>query len=218
MISNHKKAVIIGETKLCTQCAEYLLSNNWKIISIVSNDHVVIDWAKNNAITVLPPTELSTIKTSNFYLFSIINPYLIPSSFLANKNLLLALNYHDSPLPRYAGVNSTTWAILNNEKQHGVTLHKIVSGIDEGDIAAQSLIAIEKDEGFYLKLKKKFGDVDNLELVHYDFLNFELPHYPYKVFANTPFIITADVIRKLTSDKNFPYKSIFMSSTEYPLV
>ena len=140
------KAVVIGETNLCTQCAKYLLDNKWKITFIVSDDKVVVAWAKDNAIAVLPTAQLNTIKETDFYLFSIINPYLIPKAFLDNSNILLALNYHDSPLPKYAGISSTAWAILNNEKTHGVTLHQITAGIDDGDIAAQSIIDIEKAE------------------------------------------------------------------------
>jgi len=150
------EAVVIGETKLCIQCAEYLLSCHWEILYVISEDKEVVDWAKNRSISVLAPLRLpdsihvlekdKNIKKNGFYLFSIINPYLIPESFLKNKKILLALNYHDSPLPKYAGINSTTWAILNNEKTHGITLHQISAGIDDGDIAAQAVIDIAKDE------------------------------------------------------------------------
>lgn len=146
MQTSPKKAVIIGETNLCTQCAKYLLDNKWKIIFMVSDDRVVVTWAKDNAIAVLPTAQLNTIKETDFYLFSIINPYLIPKAFLDNSNVLLALNYHDSFLPKYAGINSTTWAIINNEKRYGVTLHKIEPSVDEGAIVAQSTVSIEEDE------------------------------------------------------------------------
>lgn len=146
MLPNHKKAILIGETKLCIQCAEYLIDNKWKILTVVSDDKVVIDWSKNHSLPVLPVSQLSSIKENSFYLFSIINPYLIPESFLSQESVLFALNYHDSLLPRYAGINSTTWAIINNEEMHGVTLHQIGVKTDDGDIAAQSTIAIAKDE------------------------------------------------------------------------
>jgi len=141
-----KKVIVIGETKLCVQCAEILISNNWKIIAVVSDDKVVISWAKSHLINTLPNSRLDTIEEDNFYLFSIINPYLIPQSFLVNKKVLLAINYHDSLLPKYAGINSTTWAIINEEKKHGVTLHKVTPGIDDGNIIAQSTIDIATDE------------------------------------------------------------------------
>ena len=68
---------------------------------------------------------------------------------------------------------------------------------------AGKVIAIELDNKLYLKLKNKFTRSKNLDLVNADFLKFNLPNYGYKVFANIPFIITADIIRKLTSDNNF---------------
>ena len=122
-----------------------MIDNGWTIIYVISDDKVVIDWAKIKNIATLPISQFGSIEVSDCYLFSIVNPYIIPEVFLAGKNIL-ALNYHDSFLPEYAGINSTTWAIINNEKQHGVTLHKIVSGIDEGDIVAQTIVPIEKDE------------------------------------------------------------------------
>lgn len=140
-----KFSVVIGETNLCIQCAKHLVDSGWTII-IVSDDPTVVTWAKNNSIPALPTAQLNTIKENNFYLFSVVNPCLIPKSFLESKNISLALNYHDSLLPRYAGVNSTTWAIINNEKTYGITVHKIKFGIDDGDIAAQSTISIERDE------------------------------------------------------------------------
>ncbi|MDR1057744.1 MAG: amino acid adenylation domain-containing protein [Coxiellaceae bacterium] len=142
-----KRAIIIGETNLCVQCVKHLIDNDWQIIFVVSDDKNVISWAKGNSIATLPGSKLDEIKErKKFYLFSIINPYLIPRFFLENKNILLALNYHDSPLPRYAGINSTTWAIINDEEKHGVTLHQIKPGIDDGDIAAQAIINIDRDE------------------------------------------------------------------------
>ena len=50
-----------------------------------------------------------------------------------------AINFHDGPLPRHAGLNAPVWAILEQEKQHGVTWHLIEGGIDEGDIALQGI-------------------------------------------------------------------------------
>lgn len=65
--------------------------NSWEIISIVSDDRTVIKWGAKNLITVLPIESLGKIKDKNFYLFSIINPYLIPESFLAASNVFLHL-------------------------------------------------------------------------------------------------------------------------------
>jgi len=65
------------------------------------------------------------------------------------------------------------------------------------------VISLELDDKLYGYLKKDLQDTYNSELIHGNILNYKLPNYPYKVFANIPFSITADIIRKLTSDRNF---------------
>jgi methionyl-tRNA formyltransferase len=65
-----------------------------------------------------------------------------------------AFNLHPGPLPRYAGLNSVSWAIYNGEKSHGVTIHRMDRGIDTGDIAYQALFAID-DEDTALSLSFK---------------------------------------------------------------
>ena len=52
------------------------------------------------------------------------------------------LNLHNSPLPKYRGVSPINWALKNGELQHGVTLHEITPGIDEGAIYGQVLYSI----------------------------------------------------------------------------
>jgi len=70
-----------------------------------------------------------------------------------------SFNLHPGPLPRYAGLNAPSWAIYHDEKAHGVTLHKMLAGIDTGPIAYQSLFDIEEmDTGFSASTKCiKFG-------------------------------------------------------------
>jgi methionyl-tRNA formyltransferase len=46
-------------------------------------------------------------------------------------------NIHFSALPRYRGVFTSIWPILNGETESGVTLHRIDPGVDTGDIIAQ---------------------------------------------------------------------------------
>ena len=48
-----------------------------------------------------------------------------------------AINFHDGPLPEYAGLNTPVWALLNGETQHGVTWHLMTREVDRGDILAQ---------------------------------------------------------------------------------
>jgi methionyl-tRNA formyltransferase len=52
-------------------------------------------------------------------------------------------NLHFSLLPKYRGMYTSVWPILNGESESGVTLHWIDSGIDTGDIIAQERFPLE---------------------------------------------------------------------------
>ena len=59
---------------------------------------------------------------------------------------LYPLNVHASLLPKYRGAAPINWAIIQGEKETGVTVIKMNTGIDTGDILLQKKIAIENTE------------------------------------------------------------------------
>ena len=60
------------------------------------------------------------------------------------------------------------------------------------------VIAIERDGRLVARLRRKLGVNPLVTVRHGDFLSERLPrHSRYKVFANIPFIHTADIVRKL---------------------
>ncbi len=69
---------------------------------------------------------------------------------------------------------------------------------------SRHVTAVEFDEYLYCKLYDKFNGIDKLTLIHKDFLQFRLPERSdYKVFANIPFSITTQILRKLTEVVNY---------------
>jgi 23S rRNA (adenine-N6)-dimethyltransferase len=62
---------------------------------------------------------------------------------------------------------------------------------------AKTVIAIERDPVLYSRLKQQFRRYPHLNLVRADFLSFQLPNKPYKIFANIPFSIEGKIVRKL---------------------
>ena len=56
------------------------------------------------------------------------------------------VNVHGSLLPQYRGAAPINWAIINGEKQTGVTTFKLQQQIDTGNILLQQTIAIRDDE------------------------------------------------------------------------
>ena len=53
---------------------------------------------------------------------------------------------HDSLLPRYRGFAPLSWAVINGEKETGITLFRINKGADSGEIVAQERVEIEDQE------------------------------------------------------------------------
>ncbi|MFD1629061.1 methionyl-tRNA formyltransferase [Pseudopedobacter beijingensis] len=57
-----------------------------------------------------------------------------------------AINFHGSLLPKYRGRTPHVWAIINGEKETGVTAHLIDSGCDTGDIVLQRKVTINVED------------------------------------------------------------------------
>jgi methionyl-tRNA formyltransferase len=66
------------------------------------------------------------------------------------------INIHNAPLPKYRGMLPNFWQLYHNEKESGITVHKINAGIDTGDIIAQRFVPIQPEETLHsLILKTK---------------------------------------------------------------
>lgn len=72
---------------------------------------------------------------------------------------------------------------------------------------SKRVIAVELDQKLILHLQKFFPNNTKLELHSGDFLNFQLPKIPYKVFSNIPFSIEGKIVRKLLESENPPLDS-----------
>ncbi|PJE06801.1 amino acid adenylation domain-containing protein, partial [Legionella sp.] len=160
---------LIGEDSLVIQCGNLLLSNHYSINLVISPIKSIQEWAKKNKIPVLK--SINEIDFDNTppveYIFSIVNSHILSSSFI-NLARKLVINYHDSLLPDYAGLNATSWTIVNGEYQHGITWHVVNEQIDEGDILIQRSFPIENnDTALSLNLRCYEQAIDSFnELLH----------------------------------------------------
>lgn len=71
--------------------------------------------------------------------------YLLPPSVLSAAPLG-TVNLHPSLLPKYRGRAPINWAILNGEKELGLTAHFVDGGMDTGDIIAQITYNLNTDQ------------------------------------------------------------------------
>lgn len=57
-----------------------------------------------------------------------------------------AVNIHASLLPKYRGAAPIQWAILDGEKETGVTIMQMDKGIDTGDMLMKTVVPIEEED------------------------------------------------------------------------
>jgi methionyl-tRNA formyltransferase len=69
------------------------------------------------------------------------------------------INIHHAPLPRYRGMMPNFWQLYHGEKTVGITIHKINSKIDEGEIILQRQVLINPIESLdaLIKRTKRLG-------------------------------------------------------------
>lgn len=139
-------AILIGDESLTIACGDMILAGGHRIAAVVTRDAAVRGWAEGQGIaTLAAPRDLLAAEVSGDWLLSIANLRMIPDDVLAIP-AKGAINFHDGPLPAYAGLNTPAWAIINGEKTHGISWHLIEGGVDEGDLLAQKMIDIAPDE------------------------------------------------------------------------
>lgn len=56
------------------------------------------------------------------------------------------INVHGSLLPKYRGASPIQWAVINGDKETGVTIMHMDAGIDTGDMILQEKIELAEDE------------------------------------------------------------------------
>ena len=146
----------IGEGNLLLCCLQELIEAGIEVKAVFTNTTCASEICQNNGI----PCHDRNVNIceclqdiSIDYFFSISNPRILKEDVLKIARIL-TINYHDSPLPAYAGVHATSWAIMNGERFHGISWHVVETGIDTGDILQSETVEIlDEDSALTLNLK-----------------------------------------------------------------
>ena len=79
---------------------------------------------------------------------------------------------------------------------------------------AKEVVAVEIDPRLEEELRRQFSDNPKVKVVLSDIRRFTLPNYPYKVFANIPFHLTADIVYKLLYYSKPPTEAYLIMAKE----
>ncbi len=145
------RCALVGADSLLIECGELLLSKGHDIAAVAASSARVAKWARSKHLDVVDATvpavqwEGELAKHSFEWLFAITHLAILPDDVLALPTKG-AVNFHDGPLPTYAGLNTPAWALLRGERDYGISWHVITSGVDEGDLLKQLRFEIADGE------------------------------------------------------------------------
>ncbi len=149
-----KRIVVLGKGDLSGKVAQWFLEHSeYELVAVVPNQPPSFwtlrleEWAKERGVPVVASGLTKDVPEGPIDLaVSVTYDKIIKTDFIARCGRII--NIHNGPLPKYRGVNPVNWALKNGEKEHGVTMHEITPGIDDGPVIAQRMFAIdpEKDE------------------------------------------------------------------------
>ena len=147
-MANTRRSVLIGSESLLIQCGQVLEQGGHQIVAVVTTRPSIRRWAAERGIRVLADTQ-ALLAAQDLrpvdYLFSITTLSVLSAEVVALPSLA-AINFHDGPLPEYAGLNTPIWAMLNGEHRHGITWHLMTQAVDQGDILVQRRFDLSDNE------------------------------------------------------------------------
>jgi methionyl-tRNA formyltransferase len=155
------RIVVFAYSEVGARCLELLLARGQHIAAVYTHEddpheprwfRSVAEIAQAHGLAVECPERLRELAVIDALralrpelIFSFYYRLLIPRQILALPRLG-AFNMHGSLLPRYRGRAPVNWAILNGERETGVTLHHMVARADAGDIVDQQAVPIGPED------------------------------------------------------------------------
>ncbi len=139
-----KKIVFLGSKPIGYQCLDYLITQKdaltLDVIGVLTRSrkefgdgHDLTELARKYDIPVLG--SLRDLPECDIMYSVQYHEILRPEHI--NKAKELCVNLHMAPLPEYRGANQFSFAIIEQKREFGTTIHKIDARIDHGDILFQ---------------------------------------------------------------------------------
>lgn len=153
----------MGTPEFAVPSLERLLNAGYEIAAVVTapdkpagrgmqlNESAVKKFAVSKGLKILQPEKLKDpqflhqLKHLNADLQVVVAFRMLPE-VVWNMPPMGTINLHGSLLPQYRGAAPINWAIINGEKETGVTTFKLQHEIDTGNILLQKKIAIADNE------------------------------------------------------------------------
>ena len=154
------RIVFMGTPEFAVNSLDILIKNNYNVVGVVTvpdkpagrgqqiQQSAIKKYALQNNLKLLQPEKLkdsnfiNELKNLNADLQFVVAFRMLPE-VVWNMPKMGTYNLHASLLPKYRGAAPINWAIINGEKESGVTTFKLKHEIDTGNILFQQKVSIE---------------------------------------------------------------------------
>lgn len=162
---SHKdlRIVFMGTPEFAVASLDALVTTGYNIVGVITapdkpagrgmklQESAVKKYATEKGLHILQPDKLKNpqfleeLRSLNADLQIVVAFRMLPE-VVWNMPPMGTINVHGSLLPQYRGAAPINWAIINGEKETGVTTFKLKHEIDTGDILLQERIPIGENE------------------------------------------------------------------------
>lgn len=167
------KVLFMGTPEIAKGCLEQLVNDGWNVIGVFTREDKPVGrkqimtpppvkvCAEEHGIPVYQPKTIKgeaaqTIKELAPDLIVVVAYGRILPKEVIDVPQFGCVNLHVSLLPKYRGAAPIQWALINGDKQTGVTVMHIDEGLDTGDIIDVLPIDIDENE----TQEELFADVE----------------------------------------------------------
>jgi len=157
------KIVFMGTPEFAVASLDALVNADYNIVAVVTapdkpagrgmqlTESAVKKYAVEKGLKILQPEKLKNpafineLKSLQADVQVVVAFRMLPE-IVWNMPPLGTINVHASLLPQYRGAAPINWAIINGEKETGITTFKLQHEIDTGNILLQEKISIGENE------------------------------------------------------------------------
>ena len=160
---NNLRIIFMGTPDFAVPSLEKLVDSGFEVATVITapdkpagrglrlNESAIKKFALSKGLKILQPEKLKDpafieeLRNLNADLQVVVAFRMLPE-IVWNMPPMGTINVHGSLLPQYRGAAPINWAIINGEKETGVTTFKLRHEIDTGDILLQERIEIGEAE------------------------------------------------------------------------
>ena len=157
------RIVFMGTPEFAVASLDALLKAGYKVVAVITapdkpagrgmqlQQSAIKKYAVEHGLKILQPEKLKSpvfieeLRSLHADLHIVVAFRMLPE-LIWNMPPMGTINLHGSLLPQYRGAAPVNWAIINGEKETGVTTFKLKHEIDTGDILLQESFPIGENE------------------------------------------------------------------------